>query len=248
MPDAALREAARHRQGPRAAHSRDCRDRRHAVPAGAPRRLSSYAAGPAAAAGRGPQDGQAALRRAWRRLARHARGRLQGWSRQRPQGHGRQEAGAHSQGDRGAQALRGTAPGGPGREGCARGRLSLEGVVPRRGLHAGRQPPPGRRHLRRPRHPRRRRATGRDGHVHLAPRSHARPRARRHEVQRAARHRPAGRPPPGGTQVQGRRPAVFHRLEGPQHRAARSSAGPRPPPQRVRLVQRGDRRVAGRRG
>ena len=129
-------------------------------------------------------------------------------------------------------------------------RLSLEGVVPRRGLHAGRQPPPRRRNLRRPRHPRRRRATGRDGHVHLAPRGRrASSGAARRSRSVLLGTRPAGRPPPGGTQS----PGAPRCSISPARRPTTSRCAIERWPRGLRLNEYGlfnvdDRRVAGRRG
>ena len=81
--------AAGDRARPGRAHPRNRRDRRHAVPDRAARRLSRDHPRPAPAAGGRPQDGQAPVRRAGRHLARHAGTGGPRRARARAQGHGR---------------------------------------------------------------------------------------------------------------------------------------------------------------
>jgi hypothetical protein len=114
---------------------------------------------------------------------------------------------------------------------------------PRGRFRARWQPAPRLRDLRRHRHPRRRRHARGDGRVHLLPAGGPRARPRRDEEQRAAAGRRAGRPAPGAAGESRRLHAVLHRLEGPQHRAARSGDPPRLQAERVRALR--ERRAPG---
>ncbi len=107
------------------------------------------------------------------------------------------------------------------RDGRGAGRRAARARARRRHL-PGRQPAPRLRDLRRPRHPRGRRSAVADGRVHGLQARRARPRARRDQVERAALGRLPGRPAARAAREPRRRAAVLHRLEGAQHRAARS--------------------------
>ncbi len=151
----------RHRQGPQRQDRRARRHRRHRLPPGAPAGVSADHPRPAAPAGRRAEDRRDALPRARDRHARRPRARGARGAPARPQGHGREEGSLHPEGPRRAGALDRPAP--DGRSARDGGRSPRRAPRARaRGRHlAGRQPAPRLRDLRRPRHPRRRRAARR---------------------------------------------------------------------------------------
>ena len=243
--DAGRGRAARdpgHRQGPRRAHPRDRRDRRHRLPSRARRRVSADDPRPAASAGRRTEDGGDAVSRARDPHARRSRTRGAGRPHPRAARHGREEGSADPEGARRTEAVCRPAPaarrarrgGGARRATCASARRTpiIEPVGSlRRGcdtcgdldMLASGAPAVA------------------DGCVRRVPSGRARARPRRDEIERAPPGRLPGRPAPGRRRQPRRRAAVLHRIEGAQHRAARSRDRPRLQAERVRPVP--DRRT-----
>ena len=84
----------------------------------------------------------------------------------------------------------------------------------------------------------RRRASVDHGCIHRLPARRARAGARRNQVERPALGRLSGRSAARPSRERWRRPAVFHRLQGSQHRPARPGHPARLEAERVRLVSR----------